>query len=736
MALSFLLPALLLAALPTIPIAGQTLKPSCQASCRGVDIPYPFGIGPGCFREGFEITCNDDGGGSPVLPLLANTTIKVVHLSIDTAELQVMLPIGFQCYSSRQDGAHVSSYGGLWGMHGDGVYRISNTRNMFVVLGCMTMGMASSRRIAEPGSGGPWTSLYGFHTGCMSYCNGPASMRDGVCAGVGCCHVDIPPGLTDGLFRFDDLNHSKVVDYSPCDFAFLVDKTNYTFRRSDLLKPIRDVVDWTVPVWLDWAIRDYGSVPAASCADAAKSTAAEYACKSSLGVCVMSSTNGTGYTCKCGNGYEGNAYLPEGCTDINECDFPDKYHCDGNCENIPGDYKCRCRPGYQSDDPKSIPCIPRFPLAAQVAIGTILSLSFLAIALLMTLLMLQKKRMREYFKKNGGLILKNVETLQIFTKEEINKITHNHSEFLGKGAFGEVYKGYLPDDAMVAVKSFIQVKETTMEEFTKEVLIQSKMIHKNILKLYGCCLEVDVPMLVYEFAAKGSLGDILHLNENQKLPIDLRLDIAIGSAEGLKYMHLYASQSIRHGDVKPDNILLDGELVPKISDFGLSKMLKVDEYFTKIVVGCMGYIDPVFIKTGLLTQKSDVYSFGVVLLELITRRKIVYDENCSLIMEFRKVYVKDKSGRAMFDKEIVTEEDILVVEEIGKLAIECLEEDVEDRPDMGEVAQRLVMLRRNKKHGKARPHPFQANQYDKWYGQQECTDLNGNDEAAFLFANP
>jgi serine/threonine protein kinase len=253
---------------------------------------------------------------------------------------------------------------------------------------------------------------------------------------------------------------------------------------------------------------------------------------------------------------------------------------------------------------------------------------------------------------------------------------------------------------MVAVKASIKVDEATKEEFVDEVEIQTQMIHKNILKLVGCCLEVEVPVLVYEFAANGSLQDILHRKKDQVLPLDSRLDIAIGSAEGLKYMHSYATHAMRHGDVKPDNILLDDKLTPKIADFGLSKLLK-EEYYAKVVVGCMGYIDPVFMKTGLLTQKSDVYSFGAVLLELITGKKNVYDEKLSLIIEYRKIYEKERSGRAMFDNDITTEEDISVLEEMGKLAMDCLKEDLDERPDMTEVAEQLVMIRRNKKFGKS-----------------------------------
>uniref|UniRef100_A0A0E0IPJ9 Protein kinase domain-containing protein n=1 Tax=Oryza nivara TaxID=4536 RepID=A0A0E0IPJ9_ORYNI len=164
-------------------------------------------------------------------------------------------------------------------------------------------------------------------------------------------------------------------------------------------------------------------------------------------------------------------------------------------------------------------------------------------------------------------------------------------------------------------------------------------------------------------------------------------------------MHSSTSRTIRHGDVKPANILLTDKFIPKISDFGTSKLLTVDKDFTMFVVGSMGYIDPVFHKTGHLTQKSDVYSFGVVLLELICRKPTIYGENCSLIIEFQNAYDQENSGRIMFDKEIAKQEDILILEEIGRLAMECLKEKVEERPDMKEVAERLVMLRRSRKCG-------------------------------------
>uniref|UniRef100_A0A0E0M6I8 Protein kinase domain-containing protein n=1 Tax=Oryza punctata TaxID=4537 RepID=A0A0E0M6I8_ORYPU len=646
-----LLVFLLLAAMSSAVESITAVKAGCQESCGGVDIPFPFGIGPGCSRHGFELSCvsNGSGAGGPIA-VLAGTSIQVTRLSVEAAaESQVMLPVGWQCYnSSDPKNAYDWSYA-TTEMNRDGVYRISNTHNMLVVLGCNTVGFTASMR----SEGGTYSRSY--YTGCMSYCNNSASAQDGQCAGVGCCHVDIPPGLTDSYVNFREYDHAGMLDYSPCDYAFLIDRTNYSFRRADL-KMDRNQ---TVPVWLDWAIRENGSM---SCAEAKGKP--EYACVSVHSECV-DSTNGPGYNCKCTAGYEGNAYVPDGCTNINECDRPSDYPCHGICQDTDGSYDCKCRRGYQnSGNPKEQPCSPKFPLAAQIA-----------------------------------LVLQKVENIKIFTKDELKKITKNNSEVLGQGGFGKVYKGILEDNTLVAVKASIEVNDARKEDFTNEVIIQSQMIHTNIIKLLGCCLEVDVPMLVYEFAANGNLQDILHGDSKHRvpLPLDLRMDIAIEAAEGLRYMHSSANRTIRHGDVKPANILLNDKFIPKISDFGTSKLLTVDKDFTMFVVGSMGYIDPVFHKTGRLTQKSDVYSFGVVLLELISRKPTIYDGNCSLLIDFQKAYEQENSGRAMFDKDITIEEEIFILEEIGRLAMECLKERVEERPDMKEVAEQLVILRRSRK---------------------------------------
>ena len=140
----------------------------------------------------------------------------------------------------------------------------------------------------------------------------------------------------------------------------------------------------------------------------------------------------------------------------------------------------------------------------------------------------------------------------------MKQITNNYSCVIGEGNFGKVYMGTLEDKQQVAIKRSIKVDKNMKAEFTGEVIVQSEMRHKNIARLLGCCLELDVPMLVYEYVSRGSLYDALFgLRRVHIISVDMRLQIAAGSADVLTYMHSAGECTIRHGDVKSANILLD-----------------------------------------------------------------------------------------------------------------------------------------------------------------------------------
>jgi hypothetical protein len=289
-----LLPYLLLLQLTAFSATPEAqITSGCPDRCGGIAIQYPFGIGTGCFRKGFEIICDR----SMNRPVLAGTTkpVPVNHLSIRTAEARVMLPVAWQCFNSS-DSVYAYSDGDVQ-FNLDEVYRISNTNNQLVVIGCNTLGYTQSQR----SEGNDYD--YGYYTGCMCYCNNSRSAMNGACAGVGCCRLDIPQGLTDNRMNFNVYTHKARLGYSPCDYAFLVDRSNYTFHTADLKMDINT----TMPVWLDWAIRDN-----LTC-DEAKKAAESYACVTPNSEC-RDSSNGLGYVCNCSMGYEGNPYIANGCT--------------------------------------------------------------------------------------------------------------------------------------------------------------------------------------------------------------------------------------------------------------------------------------------------------------------------------------------------------------------------------------------------------------------------------------
>ncbi|OEL26588.1 Wall-associated receptor kinase 1 [Dichanthelium oligosanthes] len=669
------LKALMLCLLLASPMASSATPDAmnitgCPDICGGISIQYPFGIGAGCFRHGFEIICNQTTG-TPVLAGTTKSSVPVNLLSITTAEARVMLPVAWACFNSS-DQVYADNDGDVH-FNGDEVYRISNTHNQLVVVGCNTLGYTRSQR--NEGS----DYLYAYYAGCMSYCNNSHSAVDGACASIGCCHVDIPPGLTDNRMTFEVYSHKTKLDYSPCNYAFLVDRNNYTFHTADLQMNLNR----TMPVWLDWAIRDN-----LTCDEAKKEQS--YACVSTNSNCHDSS-NGPGYVCNCSNGYQGNPYIAGGCTDINECEYKELYPCRGVCWNTLGSYECKCRSGWDSADPLHIPCNPNFPLAAKIVTGAIGGLFIIAIVLFIILLGKEKRKMKEFFRKNGGPIIEKVNKIKLFKKEELEQMLKT-SNCIGQGGFGEVYMGYIRDQTQpVAIKKpKIDVK--LANQFANEVIIQSRVLHKNIVNLIGCCLEVDVPILVYEYVSNGSLDKILHDSNRVPLDLEIRLQIAAQSAKGLAYMHSEITTPILHGDVKPANILLNEDFVPKISDFGTSRMITIEEHYTSTIIGNWGYMDPEYVQTGLYTSKSDVYSFGVVLLELFTRKKVLDPDINVLLGNFYDRQTTKKGVIELIDPEISAEGTIGIFHSLAEIILECLNLHVELRPQMADVAERLQCL--------------------------------------------
>ncbi|KAM3749459.1 hypothetical protein ACB098_05G186400 [Castanea mollissima] len=211
-----------------------------------------------------------------------------------------------------------------------------------------------------------------------------------------------------------------------------------------------------------------------------------------------------------------------------------------------------------------------------------------------------------------------------FTYNDLEKMTDGFKEELGKGSFGTVYKGIISNvQQIVAVKRLEKLLTEGEREFQTEIKVIGRTHHKNLVRLLGYCHDGDNRLLVYEYMSNGSLADILFKPEKQ-LCWHERIEIACKIAKGILYLHEECESQIIHCDIKPQNILMDETRCPKISDFGLAKLLKPDQTNTKTTIrGTKGYFAPEWLRNQGVTTKADVYSFGIVLLELICHRKSV-----------------------------------------------------------------------------------------------------------------
>ncbi|XP_018465489.2 wall-associated receptor kinase 2-like [Raphanus sativus] len=676
----FLVAILILAS--TKLVMGQS-TPICQTKCGNVSIEFPFGLSTGCYYAGqdnFNLTCNET---TNELFFFNMQVINIAH----SGELRVLQSTSFTCYNSENNTNELFYNTNLVN------FTLSN-KNRFTAVGCNTYAfMTTFKRDRN------------YSTGCLSLCDSTPK-ENGLCSGDGCCQTSVPKRSRRFRIRsrrFD--RETSVSDFNPCFYAFLVEDGMFSFSPSQDLQNLRNVTKF--PIVLDWSIGEQTCLQVGNTSICGKNSE------------CLNSTTRTGYNCKCKAGYEGNPYLLDGCQDIDECTTSStiyRHNCSASstCNNTMGHFLCYCPPGYNLNATNNS-CMRkgRSEYYGWTRIFLATTVGFLAILLVFGCVEQKIKHRKNtelrkhFFEQNGGGMLRqrlsgagtSNSDVKIFTEEGMKEATNGYEEsrILGQGGQGTVYKGILPDNSVVAIKKARLGDSSQVEQFINEVLVLSQINHRNVVKLLGCCLETEVPLLVYEFINSGTLYDHLHGSmSNSYLTWEHRLRIAVEIAGTLAYLHSSASIPIIHRDVKTANILLDENLTAKVADFGASRLIPMDkEQLTTMVQGTLGYLDPEYYNTGLLNEKSDVYSFGVVLMELLTGQKALCFEKpqqSKHLVNYFACAMKEDRLHEVVDSQVMKENNQREIHEAARIAVECTRLMGEERPRMKEVAAQLEAL--------------------------------------------
>ncbi|XWS14757.1 hypothetical protein CRYUN_Cryun35bG0035500 [Craigia yunnanensis] len=289
-----------------------------------------------------------------------------------------------------------------------------------------------------------------------------------------------------------------------------------------------------------------------------------------------------------------------------------------------------------------------------------------------------------------------------FTYAELEKGTNGFRKEIGRGSGGIVYKGKLSDDRIAAIKRLIDANHGEAE-FLAEVNTIGKLNHMNLIDLWGYCVEGKHKLLVYEYMEHGSMAENL---SSKTLDWKKRFQIAVGTAKGLAYLHEECLEWILHCDIKPQNILIDSNYQPKVSDFGLSRLLnRGDDKYSKIsrLRGTRGYMAPEWVFNMPITSKVDVYSYGIVLLELVTGRNpsmggVHRIDGEKVMQRTLTKWVRDHTSLTetwmgvIIDPALDGKYDKAEISILVKVALQCVQEDKDARPTMGEVVQMLLRI--------------------------------------------
>ncbi|EPS58870.1 hypothetical protein M569_15941, partial [Genlisea aurea] len=285
-----------------------------------------------------------------------------------------------------------------------------------------------------------------------------------------------------------------------------------------------------------------------------------------------------------------------------------------------------------------------------------------------------------------------------YSSRELQVATNQFSSgnVIGEGGYGVVYRGVLADGSVVAVKQLLDKKGQAEKEFKDEVEAIGKVKHKNLVSLIGYCAEGPQRLLIYEYIDNGNLEQWLHGDVGPVSPLtwEIRMKIAVGIARGLAYLHEGLEPKVVHRDVKSSNILLDRKWNPKVSDFGLAKLLGSEKgYVTTRVMGTFGlYVSPDYASTGMLNEGNDVYSFGVLLMEIITGRPPVdYSKPAGEmnLVDWFKGMISSRRSEELLDPRMDVHPSSRSLKRILLICLRSIDLDPLKRPKMGQILHML-----------------------------------------------
>ncbi|RCV37443.1 hypothetical protein SETIT_8G063300v2 [Setaria italica] len=688
--------------------------PHCNTTCGDVSVPYPFGISRGCYRPGFNLTCSTSYD-PPRLLLDSNGTLEVINISLHDSTVRVI-----HHARTYNNATSLSEYGTIvyWYIPDVGEPYMLSTKNEFIFSGCNVEATlygeyrndssnSTDRIISRCNSTCSSGSKYILFEDHSARPLAPTHTNGGYCSGRGdgCCHAPIAADSTPKRMEFKGLNLHTKQEY------------NFFLRAGAFISEDRLTDQWYKTLnRTDFSMSFYMSSPHVlrTCSTDAISIHTHFNLSTCMDIHIILSSSFTiivmdleEYVSQC------SCWLA---TVVDECRIMalSKNLCFGKCINFPGGHECRCPRGSYGNPYKPSGCYPA---------GLIIGLSVASGAALLPMVLgiifvrrkIKQRRVKalkqKYFKQNRGQLLQqllsqkaDIAERMIIPVDELAKATNNFDKAreIGGGGHGTVYKGILSDLHVVAIKKSKITVQKEIDEFINEVAILSQINHKNVVKLFGCCLETEVPLLVYEFISNGTLYHHLHVEGPRSLSWRHRLRIATEIASSLAYLHSTVLNPIIHRDIKSSNILLDDKLMAKVSDFGTSRYIPMDnEGLTTRIQGTRGYMDPMCFHTGRLTEKSDVYSFGVLLVELLTRKKpfsYLSTEGDRLAAHFVNLLAKGNVIE-IIDPQVI-EEGGEEIQEVAALASSCVNVRSEERPTMRQVEHILEGLWGSKKYKK------------------------------------